>query len=242
MRHTLKVLLIGATLASVLMSCSAPISVNKPIDKPWVSYSVGEVRKASTGSTMVSGLDGARYLPGFLLVGALQVESIGQQPPRTSGAWSAQYLYDGPCKGGRYLITNPRFYANRIGIIVAEDGTITCEEPVMRCCGMRAGNTWRVVDGVGTRPFVPEPFPAEAGGVKWELVYSGRSGNEIGLTYREYTNGAEGTMARPAFFQDLKYDISASTQVVFRSVELEILEATNTGITFRVTRDAQRLP
>jgi hypothetical protein len=242
MFESLRVATLTVLVALLLMSCSAaPISLNFPSEKPWTNYSLGEVRTTPTGSTMMEGVDGAVSVPTYRLTGLLKVDGTSKQPP-TSDIWSARYHYHGPCTGGRYVLTNPLFYQNTIGVIVTEDGSIPCERAVMRCTGAREGNTWPVEDGVGLRPFTRLPFSPEAGGVRWELVYSGRSGNEVGIAYREYSNGANTSLARPGFFQDLKYDVATSSRVVFRSIELEILEATNTGITFRVIGDSQRLP
>ncbi len=48
--------------------------------------------------------------------------------------------------------------------------------------------------------------------------------------YREYS----GDFARPAFYQDLVFDLSDSKIVGFRSARIEIIEATNTEVTYRV--------
>lgn len=67
-----------------------------------------------------------------------------------------------------------------------------------------------------------------------ELIYTGRSGSTIGVTYREYAND----FARPAFFQDLKYDLDDSDTIVFRDWRLRVLEANNQHIRFAVMDDA----
>ncbi len=66
---------------------------------------------------------------------------------------------------------------------------------------------------------------------KYELLYQGVSGKSIRLSYREYLND----LARPAFFQDVSYDLSDfPTTVTFRAVRLEIFSAGNNGIAYRV--------
>ncbi len=62
------------------------------------------------------------------------------------------------------------------------------------------------------------------------LVYSGRSGKTIMLSYREFQND----YARPAFTQDLTFDVSSDRVVGFRGARIEILNATNTTITYKV--------
>ena len=66
-----------------------------------------------------------------------------------------------------------------------------------------------------------------------ELIYTGRSGNTIHISYREYKKD----FARPAFFQELRYDIGRSRTVVFKQYKLKIIEATNEYIKFIVLVD-----
>jgi len=65
---------------------------------------------------------------------------------------------------------------------------------------------------------------------KMELVYQGLSKDVLRLTYREYFND----MARPAFFQDVTYDVAAlPTDITFKSVRLHIIRAGNGGIEYQ---------
>jgi hypothetical protein len=64
------------------------------------------------------------------------------------------------------------------------------------------------------------------------LLYSGRVGDRINISYREFS----GNVARPAFTNDVEYDLSDSNEIGYRGAVLEILEATNTSITYRVIR------
>ena len=225
------------------MSCAyVPIARNTPNNEPWTNYVIGRVQSAPTGATMVEWIGRARFLRGYLMVSPVKVIGTSRQPPTDSGAWPARYTYHGPCTGGRYVITNPKFYGEEIGIIVADDGTIPCDRSVLQVQGVKRGRQWRTPESVGTRAFTPVPVVADLteAPIKWELIYSGRSGEEIALAYREYASGPDGTFARSAFYQDLKYDLSKSSRIVFRSMELEIVEASNAGVTFRVLRDAER--
>lgn len=68
---------------------------------------------------------------------------------------------------------------------------------------------------------------------KEELIYTGRSGNTIHISYREYKKD----FARPAFFQELRYDIEQSRTIVFKQYKLKVIEATNECIEFIVLLD-----
>ncbi len=65
-----------------------------------------------------------------------------------------------------------------------------------------------------------------------ELVYTGQAQGFATVIYREYSND----IARPAFTQELRYDLSAGGEVGFRGARFIIERATNTEITFKVVR------
>lgn len=67
-------------------------------------------------------------------------------------------------------------------------------------------------------------------GFKRELIYTGRAGNAVSILYREFVND----MARPAFSQQLQYDVGADPVIGFKGARFEVLKADNTGITYRV--------
>lgn len=77
-----------------------------------------------------------------------------------------------------------------------------------------------------------------------ELVYTGVSGKVVSLLYREYVAVSFGvysgyqavSLARPAFTQELKYDLSESTIIGFKGARFEVLSADNLGITFKLLR------
>lgn len=62
------------------------------------------------------------------------------------------------------------------------------------------------------------------------LLYNGKIGTRITLGYREFTNN----LARPAFSNNVDYDLAESTVVGYKGVRLEVIKATNTEITYRV--------
>jgi len=62
------------------------------------------------------------------------------------------------------------------------------------------------------------------------LIYTGKEGNIIKATYREYS----GSLARPAFTIDVTYDLKESNVIAFRGAKLQIIEATNTSIKYKV--------
>lgn len=65
-----------------------------------------------------------------------------------------------------------------------------------------------------------------------ELIYTGISKNVISIVYREYSND----LVRPAFSQELKYDLGEGFVIGYKGSRFEVIKATNTGITYKVLK------
>ncbi len=73
--------------------------------------------------------------------------------------------------------------------------------------------------------------------IRYELLYAGLEGRTVSITYREYSIGESSALARPAFSQELKYELAqdGKTIITFREVRIEVSEATNERIGFMVS-------
>ncbi|MFI5335966.1 MAG: hypothetical protein ACHQ5A_04235 [Opitutales bacterium] len=65
------------------------------------------------------------------------------------------------------------------------------------------------------------------------LIYSGKNGNKVRLGYREFSN----SVARPAFNNDVEYDLTESTVIGYKGARVEIIEATNEFIRYKVIQN-----
>jgi hypothetical protein len=65
------------------------------------------------------------------------------------------------------------------------------------------------------------------------LIYNGRVGSKINVGYREFSQN----MARPAYNNNVEYDLNESTRIGYKGAELEVTEATNQHIKFRMLRN-----
>ena len=63
-----------------------------------------------------------------------------------------------------------------------------------------------------------------------EFIYNGKVENNIKFIYREFT----GNLARPAFSQEVQYDANGTNQIAFKNMILEIIEANNQSITYKL--------
>jgi len=63
-----------------------------------------------------------------------------------------------------------------------------------------------------------------------QMLYSGVEGNTVRATYREFSNDA----GDPQFTQELAYDLSISKIIAYRTIRIEVMEATNSELRYRV--------
>lgn len=62
------------------------------------------------------------------------------------------------------------------------------------------------------------------------LLYNGKVGSKVTVSYREFSNG----MARAGFTNEASYDLSDSKIIGYKGARLEVLNATNTELTYKV--------
>jgi hypothetical protein len=65
------------------------------------------------------------------------------------------------------------------------------------------------------------------------IEYSGKNGNILNFVYSEYSDG----MVRQAFTREFKIDLSEGNTVAYKGAILEIIEADNTRIKYKVVRN-----
>lgn len=65
------------------------------------------------------------------------------------------------------------------------------------------------------------------------LLYNGRVGNKINIGYREFSNNT----ARPAFNNDVEYDLEQSSTIAYKGALIEVLKADNLSITYKLIKN-----
>lgn len=70
-------------------------------------------------------------------------------------------------------------------------------------------------------------------GFKRELIYTGLSGNSISILYNEFKDD----MIRPAFSQQLTYDLTQGNEIGFQGARFQIIEANNISIRYKVIKN-----
>ncbi len=65
------------------------------------------------------------------------------------------------------------------------------------------------------------------------LIYSGRIGDKLNISYREFSGGR----ARDAFTNSIEYDLSVSTTIGYKGAVIEVIEADNRKIVYKLVRN-----
>lgn len=67
---------------------------------------------------------------------------------------------------------------------------------------------------------------------KKELVFNGKTGNSLKFMYREYVED----LARPAFTQELQYDLAEGSIIGIKGLRIEVIRATNISIEYKILK------
>ncbi|MDC4415754.1 hypothetical protein NQ650_00765 [Acinetobacter baumannii] len=65
------------------------------------------------------------------------------------------------------------------------------------------------------------------------LIYNGRVGNKINIGYREFSND----YARPAFNNNVEYDLNDTKQIGYKGAILEVIDANNQQIKYKILKN-----
>ena len=116
------------------------------------------------------------------------------------------------------------------------------DQPIGKGVGMNAyGWTTATIGFSIDRPDTRFPIMKQVEVVKdkpyenWEIIFTGRVGENITLVYREYTPD---DLAKPAFYQNLTYNLEKEKTFQFRKLRVEVVRVTNEAITFKVISDS----
>jgi hypothetical protein len=211
-----------AAITLLLAGCASSWSTLPPRMDRLTSYSLGEPQTVSVGEPIVA-------------VGNINVEPAYRVtdryvPPRAGGGDAAAL------EPGMVLRAHATDAAGRVLLHRVDPSTtiVLNADGLIESWGFGANHrSFKPSNRPETPIFVPHELPIGEGSFKAEIIYSGMDGQTVRATYREFVDD----MARAAFFQDLNFNLAESRIVGYRSLRIEILEATNSAITFRVLED-----
>ncbi|MBH0028187.1 MULTISPECIES: hypothetical protein [unclassified Pseudoalteromonas] len=200
------------------------------------SYNLDTKYTVTTGSPMVLARTYKEYVwfkPVSLKTEIWNGQTLANDQQGAEYIFTPTYKLDG--KNGDYILTAKNFYHRAIGIIAFDDGTVP-ENPVMRIDRKGSMKRYPITPKSNDKKIFEKHFFLEgdkSDQFMFELIYTGKSGQTINLLYREYIND----MSRDSFRQSLTYNLNESKEISFKSLNISILEATNSEITFTVQDD-----
>ena len=109
--------------------------------------------------------------------------------------------------------------------------TIRLNKKTGELCGM---STFNASFCTNKANYEKKKYPvASSDSFQQTLIYSGKMGDKINIGYREFSNN----FARPAFNNNVEYDLSESKIIGYKGSRIEIIEATNEYIKYRVLKN-----
>lgn len=228
-------------LAAVLFisaGCISPMSPIKPVHLIVPAseqiqsrdYEVGKLREQAVGEAMVTRVNGrARFYEGFKA-------SRTFQAPEFKGALGVPVVLPAIRQGSAWALFGTSDAGDKIYSDLVPGHDCIVSDPTGQFYGHTSCGLFYVLNWPEKVPNLLVPaakFPQyEPGALKQELVYNGRTKDSIKILYREFSDD----LVRPAFTQELSYDL-ADRAIGFRGLGIEIFEATNSKIKYRVTSD-----
>lgn len=212
-------------IAIALSSCASP-KFNYIGEMENISWpSLGEINTVNLGEDMV-------HQGHSIKKDALVIEN----PEEISFTYSipvGNYVKTGADDRGSYFsIINTdgvqiirKYGADPVISIVKKTTGELCVITIMNLMSCNAGS--------GTSAIKKIDIGVATNSLQQTLIYSGKVGNKIKLSYREFKD----SMARQAFTNNAEYDLEESNQIGYKGALIEVIKATNQSITYKVIRN-----
>lgn len=214
--------LLLVSIAVVAAAC-ASLDPVRPTPTVITNYKMGIVQSAGIGDPIID-VQSARKVPEFV---ALRQHDPGRIQLRhlLTVEQGQRFRAVGKLKSGDYVIRN-RSDTLAPALVVTPDG---------RALGFYDGR-----DGATGGKWPTDPLFAGAEGLEGQenafraqMIYSGLDGNTVRASYREFS----GDFIRPAFAQELQYNLAQDSTIAYKSIKIQVLAATNSQLRFRVLED-----
>ncbi|MGE4502791.1 MAG: hypothetical protein AB7D03_07970 [Thiomicrospira sp.] len=125
---------------------------------------------------------------------------------------------------------------HQVGLKIDENGYILHKSIFYHNIGGWQDNLLAQINiDIGTKAF--DAFPSQKiyspKSFKSEIIYLGMSGDDIKVSYREYKDD----VARPAFYQELSYNLKKSAVIRYKNFRIKVLSVNNEEIEYIVLED-----
>lgn len=203
-------------------------SLEPPHPTPTVitSYKIGVEQSAGIGDAIFD-VQSARKVPEFVALRAHDPGHVRFLPAAIKIEQGDRFRAVGKLETGSYVIrARGDTGVNAAKLVVTPDGHAL---GYYNGRGGYTGGTWPTES-----LFVSaEGLEGQEGAYRAQMIYSGLTGNTIRTAFREFT----GDFIRPAFTQELQYNLSQDSTIAYKSIKIQVLEASNSQIRYRVKDD-----
>lgn len=229
-----------ASLALIVSGCSSIPSIER--HSPTISekveriqsYEIGKLQKSYVGDAIIE----KAYLK-YTVIGVESykaIKSVQSKDSRFSIAKNREYpiIYEDKEDDSVYIKAD--FPNMTWGIKIDRDGRLLDEHPYYHNLVWQNHAMVNVgIGSVGEKLFIPSESNKELDpeSFKVEIIYLGMDGPNIRAAYREYKDD----IARPAFYQDITYNISQSKTIRYKNYKIQVNDATNEYIEYTVIED-----
>jgi len=214
----------------VIISCAGSIAPTPSMKKQFKNYNLNEDKTVSIGDPIVE-VEIAKLKDAYEVLFDYQTPSLG--------LLGDQQVF--LRKGDRftavaYIPNNPN------AILIREEGPEKKHIFIHISPNGKVNRGWCLSDG--TVPvqgdwteeqlfFKSENLSRTENSFKAQIIYSGISGRTLKAIYREFSND----YARPAFTQEVQYNLDESDIISYKSIRIKVIKATNSNMKFVVIDD-----
>lgn len=224
-----------------LTACSKTVSVSgysPPLStssEEMVNYKIGEIQEAFIGEKIIESGKFIYVSEGSATYKAVATLDGFRKCMTVGGIHSVLYQDNGD--GNLYVTSCPNTTSRFTGTKITPDGKLADKQMYFQhnMVGW-TNNVLTNIGVVGTKLFEPIELERtlDKGSFKYELIYGGLHDNNIKVEYREYKDD----IARPAFYQNVTYDLTKSTVVRYKKFKIKVHSADNEKITYTVLSDS----
>jgi len=202
---------------SLLISCGSSVKIIQPKYEEETTPKINELNSKEIGETLILDLKAFVY-------DAIKVTKGSKSSTYyiKSEITESNYVLKSQTKN-HYLYQSDTFSTN--GIAIPKNGG---PEKIFIWETPNSVSTYDLKDKIEYKK--TKVFEPKKNNFKREFIFNGKTSNNLKFTYREYVDD----IARPAFTQDLQYDLNESNIIGFKGLRIEIVKATNTNIEYKV--------
>lgn len=222
----MKKILLGAAVTLSLVGCATPLTNYQPTVQQISEPPVNSINTAYIGDRMLRQgrtIDReALYISTNEKLGLQHTIQPGYFPKQGESEEYIQYGITTEAGGGRVIdsaLSDPtlaltlRKSDNALCIYTIYNMNINCKTGIKF-----EKRNWSTTD---------------ANSFQQTLIYNGKVGSKINVGYREFA----GDMARPAFSNQVEYDLNDSSQIGYKGALLDIIDANNQMIKYKVLKN-----